>query len=767
MPPAAPSFSGSIPPDNNKLRINKKIESVDSATSPRRLRKNDTKKEECDIRTSKKFKVQYDDENCEVVQIKRRRLSDKSSDIRKEPGRMHGDSNLTLSGDEDDFSDSSSDDDSRRIIESSEEEDNVSESLNKKKKFYIVQNDGRPAELYRTDLIHSLRNHEDLSEDSDDVCGLSNGVLRLTDRWREEWNHGVQVPMNPKSLPYFKVALNEMKLPSRGRFGLPAKYIGIRPEGSAPLSYVTPATHACTILPKRRLYQADRMDEIWLKDINQNKAYRGQKKIDMVTFMIVMDMLEISCYERIHELLIAPLHSPNFDGIDEEAACDICRGAESEPDDSMVFCDGCNMCVHMSCYGLNVLPEDEWICQKCALGYGFSPPCLLCPTRGGALKCTKQFEDGKCRWAHVACALWIPECRFGNAELREPITSLDEIPDDRWQMKCCVCDTRQGACIQCTYPSCTTAFHVTCGLRRGLEMRIDQDPNPEIDAVRFLSYCPRHSGKRETGKKWAEEEQDDKDNQELKKLEDIFYLHVDYEMIAKRSGLDKLIVSDIYEYWKQKRFDNKGKPLIRNPHDEIKLTVDVPIVKLPQPGDVERSRDSVMTARLNLESGRIQKSLDMGRSLLYLVVKREKEKHRELVTQWKILENIWEQTAVGVPLSQRVVDTFCEIVESLMEESDREILKNKSSSSPKEGETTQEPPVKMQEKTSNTNAVKKMLEPKKLRIQSSVSPVKRSNISLRRKSSANMELSKLSSPVKARRSQKIEPRRFPRRSKAN
>ncbi|KIH57025.1 hypothetical protein ANCDUO_12791, partial [Ancylostoma duodenale] len=55
---------------------------------------------------------------------------------------------------------------------------------------------------------------------------------------------------------------------------------------------------------------------------------------------------------------------------------------------------------------------------------------------------------------------------------------------------CSICDTRQGACIKCSVSSCKTSFHVTCALRSGLEMRIEQDADD--DKVHMISLCPRH-----------------------------------------------------------------------------------------------------------------------------------------------------------------------------------------------------------------------------------------------------------------------------------
>ena len=88
----------------------------------------------------------------------------------------------------------------------------------------------------------------------------------------------------------------------------------------------------------------------------------------------------------------------------------------------MVFCDRCNICVHQACYGILSIPPGPWLCKPCALG--LRPPCQLCPNQGGALKATR----GGSTWAHVACALWIPEVSIGCVERMEPITKISSIP---------------------------------------------------------------------------------------------------------------------------------------------------------------------------------------------------------------------------------------------------------------------------------------------------------------------------------------------------
>lgn len=58
-----------------------------------------------------------------------------------------------------------------------------------------------------------------------------------------------------------------------------------------------------------------------------------------------------------------------------------------------------------ACYGILKVPEGSWLCRPCVLG--IYPQCLLCPKKGGAMKTTRTGT----KWAHVSCALWIPEVR--------------------------------------------------------------------------------------------------------------------------------------------------------------------------------------------------------------------------------------------------------------------------------------------------------------------------------------------------------------------
>ena len=91
---------------------------------------------------------------------------------------------------------------------------------------------------------------------------------------------------------------------------------------------------------------------------------------------------------------------------------------DSQESNEMVFCDKCNICVHQACYGIVSIPSGPWLCRTCASN--ITPKCELCPSKGGAMKATKS---GKI-WAHVSCALWIPEVSIGDVEKMEPITKI-------------------------------------------------------------------------------------------------------------------------------------------------------------------------------------------------------------------------------------------------------------------------------------------------------------------------------------------------------
>lgn len=158
---------------------------------------------------------------------------------------------------------------------------------------------------------------------------------------------------------------------------------------------------------------------------------------------------------------------------DDGIVCAICQSTDGDPSDPIVLCDGCDLMVHASCYGnplVKGIPEGDWFCAQCSVSIssqtGKSFACCLCPINGGAMKpTTKEGVDGG--WAHVVCALYVPEVFFLDPEGREGI-DCSKVPQKRWREKCYVCKKASGCAISCSEPKCPLAFHVTCGLKEDL-----------------------------------------------------------------------------------------------------------------------------------------------------------------------------------------------------------------------------------------------------------------------------------------------------------
>ncbi|XP_070583424.1 protein AF-10 isoform X4 [Erythrolamprus reginae] len=119
--------------------------------------------------------------------------------------------------------------------------------------------------------------------------------------------------------------------------------------------------------------------------------------------------------------------------------------------------------------------------------------CELCPHKDGALKRT----DGG-GWAHVVCALYIPEVQFANVSTMEPIV-LQSVPHDRYNKTCYICEEQgreskaaSGACMTCNKHGCRQAFHVTCAQFAGL---LCEEEGNGADNVQYCGYCKYHFSK--------------------------------------------------------------------------------------------------------------------------------------------------------------------------------------------------------------------------------------------------------------------------------
>jgi NuA3 HAT complex component NTO1 len=116
-------------------------------------------------------------------------------------------------------------------------------------------------------------------------------------------------------------------------------------------------------------------------------------------------------------------------GEEQDSKCAICDDGDCENTNAIVFCDGCDLAVHQECYGVPFIPEGQWLCRKCQLIGQNAPDCIFCPNIEGAFKQTSTL-----RWAHLLCAIWIPEVSIGNQTFMEPVMDVEKVPRPRWKL---------------------------------------------------------------------------------------------------------------------------------------------------------------------------------------------------------------------------------------------------------------------------------------------------------------------------------------------
>ncbi|RPB04755.1 hypothetical protein L873DRAFT_1665547 [Choiromyces venosus 120613-1] len=250
-------------------------------------------------------------------------------------------------------------------------------------------------------------------------------------------------------------------------------------------------------------YDMDEQDNKWLTTYNSHRRMRDVQPITREMFEVAMTKIEkewVTLERRIPKAVVKPhgstyghrRRSSGNDGDEdggEDSKCVICDDGECENSNAIVFCDGCNLAVHQECYGVPHIPEGQWLCRKCIAIPNKTANCIFCPNTDGAFK---QTTNNK--WAHLLCAIWIPEVILGNTSYMEPVDGMDLVPKSRWKLSCYICKQKMGACIQCSNKSCFIAFHVTCGRRARLSMKMKNSlgTGALMETSALKAYCDKH-----------------------------------------------------------------------------------------------------------------------------------------------------------------------------------------------------------------------------------------------------------------------------------
>ncbi|KAJ1672773.1 hypothetical protein EV182_006535, partial [Spiromyces aspiralis] len=165
-------------------------------------------------------------------------------------------------------------------------------------------------------------------------------------------------------------------------------------------------------------YDLDEEDMVFLGLLNAERSESNDTALTEDVFELIIDQIEKQWFDLIKDTQreISTLLQEQIPA--ENVACAICEEDECDNSNAIVFCDGCNLAVHQDCYGVPYIPEGQWLCRRCMLSPDRDPECIFCPHRDGAFKKTTSNK-----WAHLLCALWIPEVCISNTVYMEPVDS--------------------------------------------------------------------------------------------------------------------------------------------------------------------------------------------------------------------------------------------------------------------------------------------------------------------------------------------------------
>src|SRR5699024_9655543 len=126
------------------------------------------------------------------------------------------------------------------------------------------------------------------------------------------------------------------------------------------------------------LYDADSKDLLFLNNLDI--------KIPILVFEFIFDRLEKEWFSFLETQM--KKSEKNFKMT--SYFCDICALSSYTSENDLIYCDGCNLCVHQECYGVPLIPEGFWLCRKCLFSGKKSIKCEFCPSKNGAFKETQS-----------------------------------------------------------------------------------------------------------------------------------------------------------------------------------------------------------------------------------------------------------------------------------------------------------------------------------------------------------------------------------------
>ncbi|KAI6240046.1 Protein Jade-3 [Aphelenchoides fujianensis] len=399
-----------------------------------------------------------------------------------------------------------------------------------------------------------------------------------------------------------------------------------------------------------QLWRAQRGSESLRDENNRQMALPPAVVLRKEDFVYVLGLLETVCFREMHSMLIDVLNVHN-QAEGEEAFCEICQSDVSDRHDPIVFCEGCELPVHQSCYAFAEVPKKEWYCNVCrVLGSKAQPRCRFCPLSRGTMKQT-------------------PSLRFDDLSVFEPISHEWDLNASAFNKTCSVCDLCYGTCIECIVPDCKIPFHATCGLRSGLFMFVEDSEKSKI-GVRLFHFCAFHSEKARQGcdKKRMDlvlerltAATDDPGVECYKrsricKLESSFDRFVNWKRMAADLNLPKAVMKNVFSHWVKRRRAVGNRPLVHLAERPARKALVKRTPKAELPEDVLDEMNSDYTKSHCI--------LDKFRNLATLSLRRERMKLQVV----RLLREAFEETTTYMEQDSHLQERFMLKVANLFNE---------------------------------------------------------------------------------------------------
>ena len=181
--------------------------------------------------------------------------------------------------------------------------------------------------------------------------------------------------------------------------------------------------------------------------------------------------------------------------------CAVCKQFDPEDYNDIVFCSGCNLCVHQICGGIEAVPDGDWYCAVCAVaasqgavGEAAAPVvpvvCAACHQTGGAFnRVAASAADEAPSFVHTVCVNHIPMLYWSEPINMAGVAGLADIPVRLSNLACQICGKPGGTCIYCKHRGCKITLHPGCALDGGCDLNLKITAKGEADHGIF---CLRH-----------------------------------------------------------------------------------------------------------------------------------------------------------------------------------------------------------------------------------------------------------------------------------